>query len=60
MSCFRCLLLIPLITLGCQGYAPEPLDLDTHRRVFESRTPSSSEVIDYAQRLSHGSSAATA
>lgn len=50
------LFLIPFVTFGCQRYAPQPLDLDAHRQVFESRAPSSSEVIDYAQRLAQGSS----
>jgi outer membrane protein TolC len=35
------------------------LDLDAHRRAFESREPSSSEVIEYAKWLSRGSPAAT-
>ena len=59
MARFIGLLLIPLITFGCQRYAPEPLDLDAHRRMFESRAPASAEVTDYARRLAEAASSVT-
>jgi outer membrane protein, heavy metal efflux system len=53
MTPSRCVLLIlcPLAALGCQAYAPQPLDLRGHRLAVDGREASSPEVVAYARRL---------
>lgn len=45
----------PLWVLGCQRYAPAPLDLNAYHGTVESRDPFSSQVVGYARRLADDS-----
>ncbi len=45
------LALAPLAGVACQGYAPEPIDLDAHARAFAARVPTSASVAELVARL---------
>lgn len=43
--------LLPLASAGCRSYAPEPPDLEAHHAAWLERSPTSGEVLAFAETL---------
>lgn len=50
MHAFRWAILTVLVTSGCQSYAPAPVDLTNHARLFAERMPDASALRAFAEQ----------